>query len=574
MTRRSLILAVALTLATMTHASDWENSGPMREALIRYNADQGALNRMFPFDPSLPRMDRFEQFYKDWLAELEKVDFEALPPGGRADWVMLKNQLDYELENLTLERQRLQETTESLLPFWDEVVDLVHTRVLKTIPEPKEAAQAQNDLLKAIQTHQRQLNETEAAEPVARRALTMVSRATDRLEDWYEYYSGYDPLFTWWNKKPYEDLTTALQSYREALNKRYFDGQADSATAIKGDPIGEAGFKVDLKNEMVSYSVRELLEIGRREMAWVDQELIKASRELGFGDDWKAAMEHVKNLYPEPGDQPRVVFALAEEAQAWLDKNDYLTVPPLARETWRSVMMSPQRQLVSPFFLGGETIWISYPTDTMAHEQKLMSMRGNNRYFSKATVHHELIPGHHLQQYMNSRYNTHRRGVVNTPFWVEGWALYWEFKMYKEKFAATPEERIGFLFWRKHRAVRIVFSLSFHLGEMTADECVKMLVEEGRHEQSTAEGEVRRSFEGSYPPLYQAAYMLGAFQLWDIRREVVDSGKMTEKQFHDAVLQLGNTPWAITRALLKGEEIKKDFDFTWDFYKGPIQSPW
>ena len=45
----------------------------------------------------------------------------------------------------------------------------------------------------------------------------------------------------------------------------------------------------------------------------------------------------------------------------------------------------------------------------MAHEDKLMSMRGNNVHFSRATVHHELIPGHHLQQFMTARYSTQRR---------------------------------------------------------------------------------------------------------------------------------------------------------------------
>ena len=32
--------------------------------------------------------------------------------------------------------------------------------------------------------------------------------------------------------------------------------------------------------------------------------------------------------------------------------------------------MTPERQLVSPFFLGGETILSSFPTNTMAHEQR------------------------------------------------------------------------------------------------------------------------------------------------------------------------------------------------------------
>ena len=54
-------------------------------------------------------------------------------------------------------------------------------------------------------------------------------------------------------------------------------------------------------------------------------------------------------------------------------------------------MMTPERQLVSPFFLGGEVIQVSFATNTMAHEQKMMSMRGNNIHFARATVFHELI---------------------------------------------------------------------------------------------------------------------------------------------------------------------------------------
>ena len=45
----------------------------------------------------------------------------------------------------------------------------------------------------------------------------------------------------------------------------------------------------------------------------------------------------------------------------------------------------------------------------MTHEQKMMSMRGNNIPFARATVFHELIPGHDLQGYMAARYRPYRR---------------------------------------------------------------------------------------------------------------------------------------------------------------------
>jgi hypothetical protein len=104
-----------------------------------------------------------------------------------------------------------------------------------------------------------------------------------------------------------------------------------------------------------------------------------------------------------------------------LKDNNLITIPPLAEETWRLSMMSPERQLVNPFFLGGEEFIVSYPTNTMTHDQKMMSMRGNNPHFSRATVHHELIAGHGLQSFMTRRYKTYRH--FETPFWVEGWSL-------------------------------------------------------------------------------------------------------------------------------------------------------
>src|SRR4029079_5819098 len=162
---------------------------------------------------------------------------------------------------------------------------------------------------------------------------------------------------------------------------------------IIGDPIGHDALMSELRSELIPYTPEEVIGIAQKELDWCDEEMKKASRELGYGDDWKKALEHVKNTYVAPGAQPQMIKDLAIEAIKFVDDNDLVTVPQLARDTWRMEMMTPERQLVSPFFLGGETILVSYPTNTMSHEQKMMSMRGNNPSFSRATVFHELIPG-------------------------------------------------------------------------------------------------------------------------------------------------------------------------------------
>jgi uncharacterized protein (DUF885 family) len=101
---------------------------------------------------------------------------------------------------------------------------------------------------------------------------------------------------------------------------------------------------------------------------------------------------------------------------------------------------------------------------------------------------------------------------------------------------------------------------------MTPQQCVDFLVERVGHERDNAAAEVRRSFSGGYEPLYQAAYMLGGLQIRSLKHELVDSGKMTDKQFHDAFLHENAIPIEMVRASLTNIPLKLDFKPTWRFY--------
>jgi uncharacterized protein (DUF885 family) len=223
-------------------------------------------------------------------------------------------------------------------------------------------------------------------------------------------------------------------------------------------------------------------------------------------------------------------------------------------------------------------VLIPFSLKSIEQKRREKRMRGNSPAFSRSTVFHELIPGHHLQFHYMDRHNTHRT-LFQTPFWIEGWAVYWELLLWDRGFPAEigegqkwatneAENRIGMLFWRMHRCARIIFSLKFHLGQMTPRACIDLLVDKVGHERATAEGEVRRSFAGDYPPLYQAGYLLGAFQLRELRREMVDDLEgpgWGEKAFHDAVMRGGNMPVELMRALFRGEELGVGRKARWRF---------
>ena len=125
---------------------------------------------------------------------------------------------------------------------------------------------------------------------------------------------------------------------------------------------------------------------------------------------------------------------------------------------------------------------------------------------------------------------------------------------------------MGMLFWRMHRAARIIFSLKFHLGEWTPQQCIDFLVDAVGHERASATGEVRRSFNGSYSPLYQAGYLLGGMQLRALHTELVTSGKMTDRSFHDAVLAAGPMPIEMVRAQLEPDRpLTRTYRSAWRF---------
>lgn len=521
-----------------------QDPSPSAEWVTRFSQDRAALARKFPV-AGPARRERFTAFYTDWSDQARSLLQGDLDRQAEVDAAALENVAKRELARLAQEERQAAETA-PFLPFEAEILAMADAHREFEVAEGRAGAEALARIAEAASAAQRTMADG-PSRPVARRLVRRIDALKDALKVWYEFRAGYDPDFTWWCKAPFGRANEALDGYEAAVRDRWLGVKDGDRTTIVGDPIGDEALRAELKHELIPYSPERLIQMAEAEYEWCLAEMKRASKDMGCGEDWRAALEKVKTLHEPPGGQPQMIRDLAVEAIEFVEP--FVTVPPLAKETWRMTMLSPEAQLVSPFFLGGETIQVSFPTDSMDHDAKLMSMRGNNRHFSRATVQHELIPGHHLQQFMTAR-NRPYRGAFSTPFWTEGWALYWEMLLWDKGFPRTAEDRVGMLFWRMHRCVRVSFSLGFHLGKLTPQECVEMLVERVGHERANAEAEVRRSFEGDYGPLYQIAYLIGGLQFRALRKELVDAG-MPERQFHDRILQNGNIPVAMVRAVLK-----------------------
>jgi uncharacterized protein (DUF885 family) len=584
-----------------------KNPGQMQPLLEGFAADRRDLQRFYNIEQSTERKERLERFYKGWLERLPQLNFDAMNQADKIDYIVFRHALEHDIQAMKI-RAKEDAGAEPLIPFASVIMRLEVSRQQMQPLDPHTAAETLSKLARSIEDMQKSLevelkssNSPEAArlrKIHAARAVATARTLRTTLHGWFTFYDGYDPQFTWWAAADYKTADHALEVYIAFLNERVLGlhpaapaalspnfgeqtrgagrgGSAETATTaaragdtkdIVGNPIGREALLSELAYEMIPYTPEELIAIANKEFAWCENEMKRASREMGYGDDWKKALEKVKNMYVEPGKQPQLIRELALEAIQFMDDHDLVTIPLVARETWRMQMMSPQRQLVNPFFTGGETISVSYPTDSMSYENKMMSMRGNNRPFSKATVFHELIPGHELQGYMSQRFRPYRGAAFGrSAFVTEGWSLYWELLLWDMKFQKTPEERVGALFWHMHRCARIIFSLSFHLNKMTPDECIEFLVDRVGFERENAIGEVRRSFATGYGPLYQAGYLLGGRQFYALHKELVDSGKMTNRQFHDAILKENYIPVEMMRADLMNQQLTRDYKSNWKF---------
>ena len=539
----------------------------MPAAVQRFSTDQRTLASYYETRLSPERVEAFRLFDKTWADVLDAVPFDALDMDGRIDWILLRARVREDLFEQQQRSRRFDEMA-PLIPFADSILTLDNDLRHMSFITGAQAAAKVTAVAEQIATLTADINagRLKAAPTVGRRAAHATEALRLTLKRWHDFYDGYDPMFTWWVAQPYKRADTALTAYAALLGEKIAGVKPTDKDTIVGDPVGQEALQSALAAAFIPYAPEELIAHARRELAWCQAEMIRNSRGLGYGDDWHKALEHVKNDYVKPGDQPATVRDLEYQAIDFISQRNLITVPEAALNLWRMEMMSPERQRINPFFLGGELLIVSYPVADMNEEQKLMSMRGNNIHYSRATVFHEMIPGHFLQEYMEQRYKPWRM-AFETPFWMEGWAFYWEMLLWDQNFPQTPEDRMGMLFWRMHRAARVIFSLSFHLGRMTAPEAVSFLINEVGHEPENAAAEVRRSFEDEeYGPLYQLAYEIGALQFRALHAELVGSRKMTDRQFHDAILRLGPMPVEMVRASLRGDKLPKDYGGQWKFY--------
>ncbi len=295
-------------------------AGPTLEVwLTNYAEDKALLRRFFNAPWSRVSLAQERQFLQAWREGLNGLQFAGLSAEGQADYVLFRAHLDVELRQNDLQLRRLTEI-EPVIPFAPVVTGLWEARQRVDPLDPRLAAESLNRLIKQIEGLTKELPNIKLKRPAANRASRAVDELRQMLKRWNDFYSGYDPNYSWWAADPYQKAGAAMEAYSAQVREKLAGVGKGDKRSIVGDPIGREALLAELEGEFISYSPEELIEIANREFAWCEEEMRKASRELGFGDEWRKAVEHVKTLYMEPGGQPAMVRNLAMEAADYVMK--------------------------------------------------------------------------------------------------------------------------------------------------------------------------------------------------------------------------------------------------------------
>src|SRR5690349_12811458 len=198
----------------------------MRAAIERYTVDRGSLVRSYPVAISPSRRERFKKFYEEWLASLQSLDFDSMSQDGKIDYLLFKNHLEYELRQLDIQARQLSEI-EPLVPFAAQIIDLEEARRRMEPIDSAKIAATLNDLRKQVDERRRAIelglrggDTSSLKKTVANRAAVAINSLRGYLRNWYTFYNGYDPMFTWWNEEPYKSLDQAMGNYSTFLTER------------------------------------------------------------------------------------------------------------------------------------------------------------------------------------------------------------------------------------------------------------------------------------------------------------------------------------------------------------------
>jgi uncharacterized protein (DUF885 family) len=306
-------------------------------------------------------------------------------------------------------------------------------------------------------------------------------------------------------------------------------------------PNGDALYAAAVKKQTTtSLSPAEIHEMGLRQVAEIEAEMLNLANSLGY-KDLKSFNEHIRGdrkLYGTSGQQ---IFDLykhyAEQMQqklpAWFGKQPPTRLEVVVMDSFRAPDAVPADY--SPGTGTGSRPGRINVNEFGPEKRLLLNV--------EAIAYHEGIPGHHLQfsiaESLPDIPEFRRNGSYNA--YSEGWAFYSERLGREMGFYQDPYSEYGRLENEMWRSVRLVVDTGVHYKHWSRQQMIDFFTEHTAMDAQNIATEVDRYIAW---PGQALSYKLGQMTILKLReearRELGD--RFDIRKFHDAVLEEGPLP--------------------------------
>ena len=284
----------------------------------------------------------------------------------------------------------------------------------------------------------------------------------------------------------------------------------------------------------------QIHEIGVREVARIEGEMLEIAKKLGFDDlkTFNAAIEKNPDLRPKSGEH------ILEIYRKYIDQM-YAKLPQLFGRLPRAKV----EVIEIPEFRAATAAAADYnapaPDGSRPGRVNINTSDPQSRkiIFMESTAYHEGVPGHHMQiaiQQELSNIPEFRRQGGYTAF-VEGWALYSERLGKEVGFYENPYVDYGRLQDEMLRAIRLVVDTGLHSKRWTRDQVVQYFRDHSAIDEVEIQSETDRYISW---PGQALSYKIGQMKIAELRdRAQRELGAAFDiRSFHDEVLGAGALP--------------------------------
>jgi uncharacterized protein (DUF885 family) len=250
------------------------------------------------------------------------------------------------------------------------------------------------------------------------------------------------------------------------------------------------------------------------------------------------------------------------QTREWIESHDFATVPASVGECVpvetppiiRNVMGGISYLPVGPFDrtqMG--RFYVSPLPDSLSDANRSAYFRYCTRRGFKGAVAYDAYPGHHLQIQMANHNPSLIRRILRDNMMIEGWALYCEEEMYRERFYGDDlRTYLAILGGVRFRAARIVVDVKLQTGQFTYQQAVDWMVANLDAEVDYIEKEVNRY---TLMPTQPSSFLLGKECLLSIRElyKTKLGQKYSLQKFHDFILGQGGISPVLVYKQLTGQ---------------------